>query len=414
MSQPNKINPIQIANVVASKAVDVVTNRKYIHARINEYNQMRLATIQIEQSFCQALNGLMSQKLPVLEKILKQEINESYVKPDIQNSIKGTIETIISDILEDENTKEIMLKHLRSGCLVDDHAAQEIEKKQKILADLKERDFINRLNSSIPMSGGNVEEDHPGLAIDSEDAIANAVCDIYKRLFKSWPNSLQSTAVDSITRVIKTNDEIQSSIYKMVISVIKKTFQAKAFREVFIKQLAGGCYKPLNLPKEAAKLPLLIPKEKPTFKESVALNPGKVIISKDAMHLSGGGGRTEKRRRSSSNRKTKKQYGGHQIMTHLSLSTLAKRAFPNIKSCMCDKIKLMYMNTTPAVFRNYSSFFKNVVEDPSLIEYAKNHYETFLDGIMHSPNTQIKIDLRKHINGECPPLQDPELKFADT
>lgn len=453
-----------------SGIVDSITNRKNIKARANERNKIKIAVKQTEEAFCDALNELIGQNISKLETILIQEVIENFFDKSTQNTIQGVVEKIIGDILNDQDTIDTLIKHIRGGCFKDDNIEGSILKKQKILEEIKERKFQNELNSSIgqmEMKGGLLmkgvfnlmsrkktpsrinkifsinkpsedkdqtntqneekEEDTPKndeesvgeIDIDSEDIISNYVCFTYKKLFDSWTMTLKSNAKDAIDRSIRGDKTIQTSLFKMIVSIIKIMFDAKKFKEVFVEKLEGGCHKRIKpepgptLAQQPIGLPEIpLPQQAFAFGQIGKLPEAPPSAPKPFIGGRASGFHTKKNPRKYKHKTFKRQRGGGEPMMRLSFSNLVNSAFPNIKACMCEKIKIIYGNSTPQIFDKYSGFFYSVINNPEIIDHTKVLYEDFLDKILHTSNPQIKLDIRDHVLGKCPPIADPELKFT--
>ena len=111
---------------------------------------------------------------------------------------------------------------------------------------------------------------------------------------------------------------------------------------------------------------------------------------------------------------TMKQYGGKDPIQRLSFESMINKAKPNIKACLCDFTKTLYTNSTSPIFQNYTQYYKVAERDPEIINHIQFLYGEYLNEIMHLNNPQIKIDIRNHVLGKCPPIEDPEIKFSGT
>jgi hypothetical protein len=406
---------------------DVITNRRNIMRQINQNEQMTIGVKRIENMCCSFIKTLYQNNSKKLVDTLVEEVNQKFTNKSIVNSVEGTLIKIVGDVLEDEDTRETILKHLRGGCHVDLDVDESIRKKKKIMADLREKEFVQGLNKMV-VGGGGPMDSPLKIDVDPPEKIQNTICsETFVNMFKSGlftELKIKQIARDMVENTIRTHPTIKSTMSTIVSNVLKQTFDAKTMKNIFMEKLSGGCYK-RKMPKFNAST---IAPPAPAAPEQAAappmpMAPPPAPQPSDTIQM---GGRSKTRRillnkmrfmkfQKSKTRKRSKhpqQKGGYQIIQRLSFDTLINRAYPVIKSCLCDCVKDMYRTTTPKVFARYQEFCKIAMKSPYLIDHAQSIYGRTLDRYLHSPEKQIKIDIRDNILRKCPPIQDPEIKFS--
>ena len=415
--------------------VDALTNRRNIMRQLNQREQMAIGVKQMENICCNFINNVYDKGSTGLLKTLVEEVNQQFTNKSIVNSIHGTLMKIVGDVLEDTDTNEVILKHLRGGCFVEMDVEENIQKKKKIMAEMREKEFIQKLNQIGSHHGGGGDDDGISainspfkIDVDPPEKIQNTLCsEIFIRMFKSRLFSslnLKQIARDMIETTIRKHPTIKSSMSSIVVQLLKSTFDAKTMKPIFMEKLAGGCYKRKAISGEPFTSESAAKKQ--TKQAPIQLIPLQYQMPKSESaqpsesEMVGGSCGTKQERTKKKNRtKTRTTYkrvqlqkGGYEVIQRLSFDTLINRAYPIIKSCLCDCIKNLYQNATPEVFKRYQEFSKISLKSPTLIDHATANYGRILDKYVHSSEKQIKIDIRNHVLDKCPPLQDPEIKFS--
>lgn len=413
------------------------TNSENKKIQQNQKEQMNIAVKQVENKCCKFITTAYYENYKKLIKVLVEETNKQFANQSVQKSVQGTLIRIVADVLNDEDTRETILKHLRGGCKVSLDIEERIKEKQRIITEAREQDFIQNLNrvSEKRMSGGDGDENPFKINVDTPEMIESELFDgKFIQIFKSYlftEVKIKNIAKDMIQSTIRTNPDIKNKLFHVIDVVLKETFDAKKMKSIFVEKLSGQCYQSIvskteETKKEQKKQPHLEDvilkifqnqeknknknEEKKEEKKEENINEIKTV----------GGGITKKIHTKHVKNHTKKIYSGGGVkytpIQQLSFKDLITRATPIIKSCLCDCVKHMYKISTVEIFQNYYEFCKMQVDSDvsDVIDAAKVNYGKILDGYLNSPEKQIKFDIRDNVTGKCPPLQDTEIKFTGT
>lgn len=411
-------------------------------AKARQREQMRAAAIRVQKAVCNSIMKLFQSHSSALTQLLLTEINKNFANKSVLNTIGSGIQRIISDVLHDENTKDILLKHLRGGCYVKEDFEESMNRKKELLLKIEEQNFINKLNSNQPITNddmkmtGGISDSLDEIGVDNPRLIEKALCDAYYRIFTSGPTRIIQTAGDTVNATLHNNGKIKSDISNMIVNLLDKVFDAKIYKKEIVDVLMGTCNK--RIPKEYApeiKSMGGIPNTPPTeeFLTPSNTNIQSPITSneqsneKPQMELNNllgsstpqpppvkGGKRTYKNIKSYKKHKTRKILGGEFEDYHiqrLSFSSVIKDAFPVIKGCFCQSIKVMYKSVTPEIFSRYAKLFIYHYNEPQIIDYTKEKYKNIFQSFLQLNDPQIKVDIRNHILKKCPPMKDTEIKF---